>query len=201
MRAPIVALTGGIGAGKTTVGRILQQLGCALVDADRLARDALTPGSEGLRQVVAMLGPEVLREDGALDRERVADLVFGDAQARHALESIVHPYVRREMAERVDALQSEGGPRLIVLDIPLLFESNLQSRYQTIVVVDCEEQRRIDRLVRLRGLSESAVRARIAAQIPLTEKVARADHVIDNNGTLEGLRDETRRVVDAILRR
>ncbi len=199
MSSKVVALTGGIGSGKSTACEELRALGSAVIDADELAREAVSPGSEGLARAVAILGEDVLREDGSFDRERVAEIVFGDPSARKALESVVHPYVKREMAARVSVLMASGEHEIIVLDIPLLLESRSDAAYTTVVVVDCPAALRIRRLVESRGFTEAQVEARIAAQIPLQEKVAKAQHVIDNSGSRQELRAEVARVVRLIL--
>ncbi|MAE71237.1 MAG: dephospho-CoA kinase [Gemmatimonadetes bacterium] len=199
MSAEVVALTGGFGSGKSTACEELRALGCAVIDADKLAREAVAPGTDGLARAVAILGEKALQEDGSLDRERVAEIVFADPGAKHALESIIHPYVGQRMAAHLNALMASGKHEIIVLDIPLLFESGREGDYPRIVVVDCPRELRIRRLVKGRGFTEAEVEARIAAQILLQEKVTRAQHVIDNSGSRRDLRAEVARFVRTIL--
>jgi len=182
----VFGLTGGIGSGKSTVAELLRARGVPVVDADELARDAVAPGSEGLEQVVAAFGPGVLGPDGALDRKRVGALVFDDAGARKRLNGIVHPIVRRLSAERFAELDRQGVT-LAAYDVPLLFEVGLDAVLKPVVVVAASEAHQLERVTRRDGLSEAAVRARIAAQLPLAEKLRRADYVVHNDGSLAEL--------------
>lgn len=174
-----IGLTGGIASGKTTVSRMLTELGARVIDADVLAREAVAPGSPGLRQVVDAFGAEMLRSDGTLDRKRLGALVFRDAQARQRLNAIVHPIVRRRMQEEIDRAQA-AGLRAVVLDIPLLFESGLDGICDRVWVVYVDPQTQLERLMQRDGLSEAEARLRLEAQLPVEEKARRADAVIDN---------------------
>ncbi len=179
-----VGLTGGIGAGKSEVTRMLADLGAIVVDADHLAREALAPGSAGLAQVVDSFGAGVLADDGQLDRARLADLVFQDDGARRRLEEIVHPIV----ASRAGDLLAAAPPGSVVVhDVPLLVEKDLAGGYDLVVVVEAPEELRLRRVVASRGLSPDAVRARMAAQASPESRLAVADVVIDNSGSLEDL--------------
>ncbi len=180
MRTLHVGLTGGIGAGKSTVAARLAELGALVLDADLAARAVVEPGTEGLAAVVEAFGPEVLGPDGALDRAALARLVFADEARRAELNAIVHPRVRRWMAERT-AAAPQGA--VVVQDIPLLVESGLMPLFDVVVVVDARDETRIDRLVRLRGMAREQAEARIAAQAPRERRNAEADHVIENDGT------------------
>lgn len=179
-----VGLTGGIGAGKSEVTRMLADLGAIVVDADRLAHEALASGSAGLAQVVASFGPGVLADDGQLDRARLADLVFQDDGARRRLEEIVHPIVA---ARAGDLLAAAPPGSVVVHDVPLLVEKDLAGGYDLVVVVEAPEELRLRRVVASRGLSPDAVRARMAAQASPESRLAVADVVIDNSGSLEDL--------------
>lgn len=182
-----VGLTGGIGSGKSEVARLLAAYGAVIVDADRLAREVVEPGTPGLAQVVSEFGPDVLRPDGSLDRERMGQLVFADPDARRRLEAIIHPLV----GERALALMSSApADGVVVYDVPLLVENNLASAYDVVVVVDAPDDVRVSRLVRSRGMSEGDARARIAAQATREQRAAVADIVIDNSGSLEDLKRE-----------
>lgn len=187
-----MGLTGGIGSGKSTVAAMLAERGAVVVDADALAREAVAPGSPGLAQVVDRFGPGVLAPDGSLDRAAVAAVVFSDPAALADLNAIVHPPVRAAIAERVAGLDGEGG--VIVLAIPLLVESGRTYGAETVVVVDCPEEVALRRLVDGRGMDEADARRRMAAQVSRAERLAAADVVIDNSGSLDDLRQAVDRV-------
>jgi dephospho-CoA kinase len=180
-----VGLTGGIGAGKSEAARRLAELGAQVIDADKLAREVVAPGTEGLAEVVAAFGPEVVGEDGALDRAALGRRVFGDAEARRRLEAIIHPRVRARTAELVAAQPPDA---VIVNDVPLLVETGLGKGFDLVVVVLAEEATRLRRLVEVRGMSEDEARSRIAAQATDEQRRAVADVVLHNDGTLEELR-------------
>jgi len=187
-----IGLTGGIGAGKSTVARRLVELGAVVVDADLLARAALEPGSDGFDAVLRRFGDRVLGPDGGLDREALGSIVFGDEDARRDLEGIVHPLVRAEAA-RLEAEAVAANPAAVVVhDIPLLVETGQAgtgSRFDVVVVVDAPaaEQRR--RLVAERGMTEETAHARMAAQATPEQRRAVADVVLANDGTPAQLRD------------
>jgi dephospho-CoA kinase len=183
----IVGLTGGIGTGKSTVSAMLRDLGVTVIDADEATRAVQAPGSEGLRQLVAEFGEGILTADGELDRARLADIAFNDAEARQRLNAIVHPLVRLWMAERQQEAVERGDP-LVVMDIPLLFEARGAGAFETVLLVYAPEELQLRRLVELRGMPEDAARARMAAQLPIEEKRRLATHVIENTGTLDELR-------------
>jgi dephospho-CoA kinase len=177
-----VALTGGIGTGKTYVRRRLLALGVPTIDADQLARDALAPGTPGLAAVAARFGPAVLDGQRSLDRRALAAVVFADAGARRDLEAIVHPEVRRA----IDAWFSELDPTTApyaVADIPLLYETGRDRDFPTVVVAACAPALQLARVVARDGMSEADAGQRIAAQLPIEEKAARADYVVRTDGT------------------
>jgi dephospho-CoA kinase len=181
----MVGLTGGIGAGKSEVARRLAELGARVIDADRLAREVVAPGTEGLAEVVSEFGPEILGPDGALDRPAMGRRVFGDADARHRLEAIIHPRVRARTAELVAEAPSGS---VVVNDVPLLVEAGRVSGFDLVVVVQADEGSRVRRLMDIRGMSEAEARSRIAAQATDEQRRAVADVVLDNDGSLEELR-------------
>ena len=184
-----VGLTGGIGAGKSEVARLLASYGAVLVDSDRIAREVVEPGTEGLAAVVAEFGPQVLAADGGLDRPRLGAIVFADEERRKALNAIVHPLVGRRSAE----LQAAAGPDAIVVhDVPLLTENGLAPLYDLVIVVDAAPDTQLDRLVRLRGMAEEEARARMAAQATRDQRLAVADLVIANDGPLDELEPQVR---------
>ncbi|KUF13880.1 dephospho-CoA kinase [Streptomyces silvensis] len=185
-----VGLTGGIGAGKSEVSRLLVERGAVLVDADRIAREVVAPGTEGLAAVVAEFGTDVLDADGALDRPKLGAIVFADSAKLAALNAIVHPLVGARSAElERAAAESARTPEdaVVVHDVPLLTENGLAPLYDVVVVVDARPDTQLDRLVRLRGMTEDDARARMAAQAAREQRLEIADIVVDNDGTLEKL--------------
>ncbi|MFG2847707.1 dephospho-CoA kinase [Kitasatospora sp. NPDC048296] len=179
-----IGLTGGIGAGKSEVSRLFAARGAVIVDSDLIAREVVAPGTDGLAAVVAEFGPQVLREDGTLDRPALGAVVFGDPERLQALNAIVHPLVRARSAE----LEAAAAPDAVVVhDVPLLAENGLAPLFDLVVVVDAADEVRLDRLVRLRGMAEQEARARMAAQATREGRLAIADLVIDNGGPLEAL--------------
>jgi dephospho-CoA kinase len=181
----LVGLTGGIGSGKSTVARMLEERGAIVFDADALARAAVEPGTPGHDAVVERFGPTVLLPGGALDREALASVVFADPAARRDLEAIVHPEVRRLFAEGCERHRDTDA--VVVFGAPLLVETGMHSAFDMLIVVSAPLGTQLERLLRDRGMSEDQARARIAAQAPLGEKVAVADIVIENEGTLDDL--------------
>lgn len=189
----VVGLTGGIGTGKSTVSAMLRDLGATVIDADEATRAVQAPGSEGLRRLVEEFGEGILTPDGELDRARLAGIAFEDAGARARLNAIVHPLVRQWMAERQQEAV-ERGDRLVVLDIPLLFEARGAGAFETVLLVYAPDEVALRRLVEQRGMREEAARSRMAAQLPIEEKRRLATHVIENTGTPEELRARVERV-------
>ena len=182
----VVGLTGNIAAGKSAVAARLASHGVPIIDADRLARDAVAPGTAALRAIVRRWGPAVLAPGGALDRAALRRTVFGDAGERRALDAIVHPEVARLRDAAVEAERARGAS-LVVCDIPLLFEVGLEDQVDRIVLVDAPAAVRRERLVRDRGLTTAEADAMIAAQMPADRKRAAAHHLIENLGTRETL--------------
>ncbi|GHF63157.1 dephospho-CoA kinase [Streptomyces thermodiastaticus] len=193
-----VGLTGGIGAGKSEVSRMLVECGAVLIDADRVAREVVAPGTPGLTAVVEAFGPEVLAPDGSLDRPRLGAIVFGDPEKLALLNSIVHPLVGARSRELEQAAAEDA---VVVHDVPLLTENGLAPLYDVVVVVDVAPETQLDRLVRLRGMTEEDARARMAAQATREERRKIADIVIDNDVPLEQLRRRVREVWEDLTRR
>lgn len=189
----VIGLTGSIGSGKTTVAAHLRQLGATVIDADEGVRSVQAPGEEGLRQLVAEFGDEILSPSGELDRAKLARLVFADAPARKRLNAIIHPLVRAWMAERLGEADARGEA-VVVLDIPLLYETRGDAGLDAVILVYAPEDLMLRRLTELRGMTEADARARVAAQLPMEEKRRRATHVIENTGTLSDLRARTEEV-------
>lgn len=195
-----VGLTGGIGAGKSEVSRLLDAYGAVIVDADKIAREVVEPGTPGLAAVVAEFGEEILAPDGTLDRPRLGAVVFADSERLAALNAIVHPLVGERSAE-LERQAEEGGGAVVVHDVPLLAENKLAPLYDLVVVVDAAPGTQLDRLVRLRGMTEDEAAARMAAQVSREERLAVADIVIGNDGPLEDLRARVREVWEELRRR
>ena len=183
----LVGLTGGIGSGKSTVARLLEERGAVILDADVFARDAVRAGTEGFAAVVRRFGDEIVAPDGELDRSQLASIVFADPAALADLEAIVHPEVRRMIA---DGIQDHlDGDRIVVLVNPLLIEMGTHRDCDVVVVVSASPDTQVARSV-ARGMDEADVRARIAAQLPIDDRARMADVLLDNEGTLEELAAE-----------
>jgi dephospho-CoA kinase len=192
----MVGLTGGIGAGKSAVAERLAAHGAVVIDSDRLAREAVAPGTDGLAEVVAEFGPEVLAGDGSLDRARLASVVFGDDAARRRLEGIIHPRVRERTVELIAAAPPDS---VVVNDVPLLVEAGLAEAYEVVIVVLADEETRVERLVHDRGMTRDEATARIRAQATDEQRRAVADVVIVNDGTIEDLHKKVDEVWDEKL--
>lgn len=195
-RGPLVALTGGIATGKTSCLTRFQALGAKTISADQVARDVVAPGTSGLAAVVGRFGPHVLRPDGTLDRPKLGALVFGDAEARRDLERIVHPQVYA--AIRAWAARERARGAILIADVPLLYETGREHDFDAVIVAACPPAQQLQRLIARDNLSESDARERIGSQLPIEEKVRRADYVIDTSGTYEGTYREVRRVWNAL---
>ncbi|MFF6868599.1 dephospho-CoA kinase [Streptomyces sp. NPDC090109] len=193
-----VGLTGGIGAGKSEVSRLFVSYGAVLIDADRIAREVVEPGTPGLAAVVEAFGEDVLTAEGVLDRPKLGSLVFSDPDRLATLNAIVHPLVGARSAELES--RAETGD-VVVHDVPLLTENGLAPLYDLVVVVDASPETQLDRLVRLRGMDESEARARMAAQATRAQRLAVADLVIDNDGPLDELEPQVRKAWDELARR
>ncbi|MER5274497.1 dephospho-CoA kinase [Streptomyces sp. NPDC002809] len=193
-----VGLTGGIGAGKSEVSRMLAGYGAVLIDADRIAREVVEPGTPGLDAVVEAFGTGILTSEGTLDRPKLGSIVFADSERLAALNAIVHPLVGARSAE----LERAAGPDSVVVhDVPLLTENGLAPLYDLVVVVDAAPETQLDRLVRLRGMTEQEARARMAAQATREQRRAVADLVIDNDGPIDALEPQVRSVWAELTRR
>lgn len=193
-----VGLTGGIGAGKSEVSSLLRERGAVVIDADRIAREVVEPGTPGLAAVVKEFGEDVLHPDGSLNREKVGSIVFSDKERLAALNAIVHPLVGERMQELMDAAPDDA---VVVYDVPLLAENGLAGAYEVVVVVDAPVETQIERLTGRRGMSEDDARARIAAQASREERRAIATHVIDNSGSLDDLKAQVDALWQELTRR
>jgi dephospho-CoA kinase len=179
-----VGLTGGIGSGKSAVSARLSALGAVVIDGDKAARAVVEPGTPGLARIVETFGPGVLTPDGALDRPRLAAIVFADDAAREKLNAITHPLIHEHIRAAEDAAIAAGGPDTIVVhDIPLLAEGQRAAEFAVVIVVDAPAELQVERLVTQRGMTQEQARARMAAQATREQRLAIADIVIDNSGT------------------
>lgn len=194
----IFGLTGGLASGKSSVAAHWRSRGLPVIDADALAREVVAPSSEALDEIVQAFGPAMLR-DGALDRRRLAAIVFSNPEALRKLESITHPRIERRRAELLAMLEEKGEP-LACYEVPLLFEKGMEARLRPVVVVTVPESLQIARARARDGSSDDEARARLAAQLPLEDKVRRADYVIDNSGPPAATRAESDRVLQTICR-
>jgi dephospho-CoA kinase len=189
----LIGLTGNIASGKSEVARMLEERGATLIDADVLAREAVGPETQALRDIVKRWGKDILHDDGSLDRGALRQIVFADQDELDALNRIVHPGVTR-LRDREIAIAKERGDQIVVCVIPLLFERNLVEEFDAIVLVDSPRPLRLERLVNTRDLEETDAMNMIASQMPAELKRARADYCIDNSGSL----DDLERDVDAL---
>lgn len=196
----VLGLTGGVGSGKSTVGRLLAERGAVVIDADLVAREVMAPGMQAHDAVAERFGPEAVAADGTIDRPALAALVFADPTARRDLNAIVHPAVREEILAQVEGVGAAQPDAIVVLEVPLLAEVG-RDRYPVagVLVVDVPVELAVTRLVSGRGFSEEEAWARIAAQATRDERRAVADEVIDNSGDLDHLRSEVDRAWAWIL--
>ena len=194
---PLIALTGGIASGKSTIARRLAELGAVVVDADQIVRDVQAPGSAVLARIEDVFGADVIDADGALDRAALGAKVFGDPEQLARLNAIVHPAVRAESQRRFEEAASAGPETVVVYDVPLLVEARVDDPWDLIVVAHAPADERRRRLVELRGMAEQAAQERIDAQVSDERRLAIADEVIETAGSLE----ETIRQTDALWER
>ena len=195
-----IGLTGNIASGKSTVVELFRRWGAAIIDADQLAREAQAPGTEVLAAIVRRFGGDVLTSDGALDRAALRSKVMGDDQALGALNGIVHPAVQRRRAQLLDEARARGE-RIVINDIPLLFEALDPKDFDAVVLVDAPPAVRRARLRLLRGLTNAEADAMIAAQMPSDRKRGKSQYVIDNDGSKEALEQKAKAVFDELTKR
>lgn len=180
-----IGLTGGIACGKSTVSRMLVSRGALLIDADQIARDVVEPGSPVLEQVAAHFGQAVIGPDGSLQRKKLGEIIFGSPEARKQLDGLLHPPIRAKMREQMTLYERDFPTKLVVVDVPLLIESNLVSMFEEIMVVYIPRHLQLERLMQRDGLSTEHAQLRLDAQMSIEEKRKLADIVIDNSGTWE----------------
>ncbi|GIP38220.1 dephospho-CoA kinase [Paenibacillus sp. J31TS4] len=191
-----IGLTGGIACGKSTVAEMLVERGAILIDADRIAREVVEPGTPLLQEVAAAFGQDVLHPDGSLNRKRLGEIVFADEAARKRLEGLLHPEIRATMRKRMEEAEKQQPDRLVIVDVPLLFESGLQAMFDEVLVVAVPPDKQLERLMARDGLTREQAELRLAAQMPIERKRELADAVIDNSGD----RSDTERQVEAFVK-
>jgi len=194
-----VGLTGGIASGKSTVDRMLVELGAHLVDTDQLARQAVEPGSPALAEIAQAFGPEMIAPDGSLDRERMRALAFGDPQARAKLNAIVHPRINQLVAAELTRLAVQDPQGVVIVDVPLLFETGWDKRFDCSVLVYVPRQVQLERLMSRDRCGLPAAQAALDAQMPLENKKKKADFLVDNSGGLDETLKQVQRLWQILL--
>ncbi|MDK8345302.1 dephospho-CoA kinase [Brevibacterium sp. UMB1308A] len=195
----LIGLTGGIGAGKSTVAQLFEERGVPIVDADAIARDVVKPGQPALAELVEYFGDTILGADGELNRGRLAEVAFADAESHEALNAIMHPAISAETSKRIDALRGEHS--VIVHDVPLLVEAGLAGNYDLTVLVDTPAEVRMQRLTELRGMDPEDAKKRIAAQATDEQRRAVCDVALDNSGDIEHLRAQFEQMWERFISR
>lgn len=195
----LIGLTGGIASGKSTVARILERLGAAIVNADVLSREVVEPGQDAWKDIIATFGTDVLQPDQALDRQKLRTIIFNNPQARKKLEEIIHPRVRA-LAEKRIREHTDTGYAVIVYEVPLLFEAKIHEWLRPVILVACDEKTQAERIVRRDRVTDAEAQKTIDAQMSLEEKRKLADYVIDNNGSLDDLERQVRVLWERLTR-
>jgi len=195
----LIGLTGGIASGKSTVAKRFAEHGAMVIDADQLARAAVAPGTDALAHIAEIFGPEVIAEDGSLNRARLGSIVFGNPTALSVLNNVVHPAVRALSSAAIAAAELTDPEAVVVYDVPLLVEASVGHPFDLIVVVHAEAETRVRRMVELRGMPEADARSRISAQAGDADRLAVADVVIDSMGSLDDTLAQVDRLWDSQL--
>ncbi|WP_129691831.1 dephospho-CoA kinase [Gottfriedia acidiceleris] len=194
----IFGLTGSIASGKSTVSNFLKELNVPIVDADVIAKEVVEIGQPAYKKIVEAFGSEILLDSGEINRPFLGSIIFNNKEKRLQLNEIVHPEVRREMKEQADRYIKQGEP-LVILDIPLLYEGNSIELVEKVIVVTVSEENQLKRLMNRNGLTKEDALLRIASQIPVKEKAARADYVINNNGDFEDTKRQVKDLLNKII--
>lgn len=189
----VLALTGNIGTGKTTVAWMFEELGVPVISADEISHEVILPKGAAWKRIYEHFGNSILLAGGEIDRKRLAQIIFENASERKFLESVIHPHVKEELEHRVAKLAREGHA-FIIVEVPLLFEAGWEKGFDAVIVVECNEEEEITRCISKFGLSRDDVKKRLAAQYPIARKIAAANEVIDNSTSLEETRIQVRRL-------
>lgn len=194
----VIGITGGIATGVTTVASMFKELGAVMIEADKIAREVVVPGTEPYSKIIETFGREVLNADGTIDRKKLGQIVFADGTARRRLNRITHSEIRRRIEEEIERIRASNPDAIVLLDVPLLLDTTGPDTFDMdgVIVVTAAKDAQIERLMRRDTLPEEDAERRIAAQRPVEEKVAEADWIVRNNGSLE----ETRRQVESLWR-
>ena len=195
----LVGLTGGVATGKSLVAGELERLGASVIDADAVAREVTVKGSPVLAGIVRVFGPEVLNPDGTLDRRALGKVVFADREKLRLLNAVTHPEILRRIRERVEGLKKKAKGPIIVINAALLIETGLHEEVDRVVVVHAERQRQVERAVRRDSISAKEAEERISSQMPMEGKMALADHLVDNNGTIEETLKAASRLYESLV--
>ena len=190
----LIGLTGGIASGKSIVAEMFQNLGAHIIDADRIGREIMIPGTDAYERVVNAFGREILKDDLTIDRKKLGGIVFENPEKLRLLNECTHPFIFREMARQVEKIRENNPDALIIVDVPLLIETNIQNIFDKIIVVYSDETAQMKRLNERDGLSDTEARKRISSQMPLTEKIKYADFVIYNDEGLENTRKQVEEI-------
>ncbi|MGE5283864.1 MAG: dephospho-CoA kinase [Actinomycetota bacterium] len=194
----VFGLTGNIGSGKSTVAAMLREAGVPVFDADRISREVMAPGGRAYDAVVQAFGREIVREDGAIDRKHLAEIVFSDPASRERLERITHPAILQAMKEAIDVSEREGH-RAVVVEATLIFESGRKGLFEAVISVTCDRETAISRLVARDGMSRGQAESRLRAQMDAERKAGASDYVIDNSGDIESTRRQVAALARALL--
>ncbi|MEE4114107.1 MAG: dephospho-CoA kinase [Desulfobacteraceae bacterium] len=197
----IVGLTGGIASGKSTISRFFSDAGAQVVDADRIAREVVKPGTPGYDAIVAFFGRTILLPDGTIDRKRLGEIIFNDPDKKARLDAIVHPLVFARSAEMIAHIAAETPDAVVIMDVPLLMEADMGRDLEEVIVVYAPETTQLERLINRDGIDEQAAMARIQSQMPIEEKRKRATLVIDNSGTVSDSRRQALAVFNRLKQR
>lgn len=192
-----IGLTGGIASGKSTVAEQLRELGHPVVDADAVARQVVEPGEEGAKALLHLVGPSYFDRQGRLDRKKLGALIFSDPGARRDVEQILHPLIQQQVAKQRKQLQNQGV-KMAFYEVPLLFEKNLQDRFDHILLVFAPEGLQLERLMKREGLSREEAQKRLASQIPMAQKLPQADTILDNTGGPKQLKEQLLEILSAL---
>ncbi len=194
----LIGLTGGIASGKSTVSALLREQGAFIIDTDKIARAVVEPGEAAYLEVIAAFGDGIIASDGTIDRLKLGRIVFQDAKKRALLEQITHHRIEAKVNQLIESARNFSCP-VVILDVPLLFESGWDKRVDEVWVVGVDEKTQLQRLIKRNGFSEQDAIARIKAQLPLADKIRRADQVIDNSGDLSQLQAEILRLWTKVI--